>query len=61
MEMGGIEKATSFLRAAGSKKPDLATTHVDPDRFGERNPLAADDAAGLIELREGHRVKFGKI
>jgi predicted SnoaL-like aldol condensation-catalyzing enzyme len=57
MEIGGIERATAFLRAVASKNPDLATTYIDPDRYVEHNPLAADGAFGLIEyiehLRQG--------
>lgn len=52
MDMGGIEIATAFLRAVASKHPDLATSCIDPDRYVEHNPLAADGAFGLIEYIE---------
>jgi len=58
---GGIEKATSFLRAVASKNPDLATRCIDPDRYVEHNPLAVDVALTLVEFSAGHHVKFGKI
>ena len=59
--MGAIETAISFLRAVGSKNPDLATTWIDPDEYVAHNPLAMDDAAGRIEFCDRHRVEFGKI
>jgi predicted SnoaL-like aldol condensation-catalyzing enzyme len=52
MEVGAIEIATAFLQAVASKNPDLATTYIDPDRYVEHDPLAADGAFGLIEYIE---------
>ena len=43
-----LEKARDFLAGVATGDPDLATRHVDPDRFAGHGPLAADSAIALF-------------
>ena len=61
MVITDLEKAKTFLRGVAAGDPDLATRHVDPDRYVEHDPRLADGAVELWRhvdgMAKGHDVK----
>ena len=53
MIMTDIERAKTFLQGVATGDPDLATRHVDPDRYVEHDPLVADGAVELWRHVDG--------
>jgi predicted SnoaL-like aldol condensation-catalyzing enzyme len=56
-----VEKVVSTLRGLASRNVELTTKHVNPSKFIEHNPTAADGIEGLRnevrQLREDHRLE----
>jgi len=62
MAKSDIEKVLTVFQGIASRNPDLATKYMDPKKYTQHNPYAADGVEGLRDYisqfpKENHHLK----